>query len=78
MKFQDTSLHGSKVTVGIKSVTYARMHARTHTHTHTHTHTQAKSDMPHLRFQSGGHNNETPSSNSVQDTGRRQKAVPYL
>ena len=41
MKFQDSSFHGLKVTVGTKSVT----HAPTHAH--------SKSNMPH---QSWGHN----------------------
>ena len=30
MKFQNSSLNGLKVTVGTKSVTHARRHARTH------------------------------------------------
>ena len=38
MKFQDSSPHGSKVTVGIK---------KCDVHTYTHTHTQAKSNIPH-------------------------------
>ena len=44
MKFQDSSFNGLKVTVGTKSVTNARTHAR------------SKSNMPHQIFQSWGHN----------------------
>ena len=44
MKFQDSSFNGLKVTVGTKSVTHARTHAR------------SKSNMPHQLFQSWGHN----------------------
>ena len=44
MKFQDSSFNGTKVTVGTKSVTHARTHAR------------SKSNMPHQLFQSWGHN----------------------
>ena len=43
MKFQDSSFNGLKVTVGTKSVTHARTHAR------------SKSNMPHQLFQSWGH-----------------------
>ena len=45
MKFQDSSFNGLKVTVGTKSVTHARTHAR------------SKSNMPHQLFQSWGHKN---------------------
>ena len=45
MKFQDSSFKGLKVTVGTKSVTHPRTHAR------------SKSNMPHQLFQSWGHNN---------------------
>ena len=48
MKFQDSSFNGLKVTVGTKSVTHPRMHARTHA--------RSKSNMPHQLFQSWGHN----------------------
>ena len=44
MKFQDSSFNSLKVTVGTKSVTHARTHAR------------SKSNMPHQLFQSWGHN----------------------
>ena len=44
MEFQDTSMHGSKVTGGIKSVTNGR------------TNGQANSNMPDQLFQSWGHN----------------------
>ena len=43
MKFQDSSFNGLKVTVGTKSVTHPRTHAR------------SKSNMPHQLFQSWGH-----------------------
>ena len=43
MKFQDFSFNGLKVTVGTKSVTHPRTHAR------------SKSNMPHQLFQSWGH-----------------------
>ena len=43
MKFQDSSFNGLKVTVGTKSVTQARTHAR------------SKSIMPHQLFPSWGH-----------------------
>ena len=45
MKFQVSSFNGLKVTVGTKSVTHARTHAR------------SKSNMPHQLFQSWGHKN---------------------
>ena len=44
MKFQDSSFNCLKVTVGTKSVTHPRTHAR------------SKSNMPHQLFQSWGHN----------------------
>ena len=47
MKFQDSSFNGLKVTVGTKSVTHPRTHAR------------SKSNMPHQLFQSWGHNKLT-------------------
>ena len=43
IKFQNPSLHRSKV------------NRRTHPPTHTHTHRQAKSNMPFQLFQSWGH-----------------------
>ena len=43
MKFQDTSMHSSKVSAGIKSVTDGR------------TNGQAKSNLPHPLFQSWGY-----------------------
>ena len=48
MKFQDSSFNGLKVTVGTKSVTHARTHAR------------SKSNKPHQLFQSWGINSEYP------------------
>ena len=42
MKFQDSSFNGLKVTVGTKSVTHTRTHAR------------SKSNMPHQLFKVGG------------------------
>ena len=55
MKFQDSSFNGLKVTVGTKSVTHARTHAR------------SKSNMPHQLFQSWGHKN--PSKIFFSETG---------
>ena len=43
MKFQDSSFNGLKVTVGTKSVTHPRTHAR------------SKSNIPHQLFQGWGH-----------------------
>ena len=50
MKFQDSSFNGLKVTVGTKSVTHPRTHAR------------SKSNMPHQLFQSWGHNDDIHKS----------------
>ena len=50
MKFQDSSFNDLKVTVGTKSVTHARTHAR------------SKSNMPHQLFQSWVHKNYYPSN----------------
>ena len=46
MKFLDPSIHGSKVTAGIK---------RSDAHTHVHTYGQAKSNLPYQLYQSWEH-----------------------
>ena len=55
MKFQDSSFNGFKVTIGTKSVTHTRTHAR------------SKSNMPHQLFQSWGHNNKVYKTWHNQD-----------
>ena len=64
MKFQDSSFNGLKVTVGTKSVTHARTHAR------------SKSHMPHQLFQSWGHNKarDTCSLNASSVGGKDRKS----
>ena len=67
MKFQDSSFNGLKVTVGTKSVTHARTHAR------------SKSNMSHQLFQSWGHKNKILTSiNGRNPVANLRKTMIYI